>query len=368
MIGNTIIQGFANSLDTLAGQAFGSGNKHLVGIHTQRMVYFILLCTAPLMALWWKAGDVLAPVLPDRELAELTGLYLRIMILRVPAFVLFECGKRYAQAQGIFNAATYVLLLVAPFNACLMWALVWHLGWGFIGGPIAIVFTENLMALLLFLYLWLIDGYQCWGGFSKKALSNWITKEPMMRLAIPGMVMHVAEFAADEILTIACAQFGAAQLAAQSALVTLTQITWTVPLAISIAASIRVANLIGAKATDAATMAAVVVVVLGLIVTTLCTVLTAALRYHIPYWFTDDMEVVSIITKALPIVMVMQFFDATSAISHGLMRGIGYQEFGGYLNLVAYNLIAIPISFSTAFLLHWQIYGLWTGIAVGLGM
>jgi len=81
----------------------------------------------------------------------------------------------------------------------------------------------------------------------------------MMRLAIPGMVMHVAEFAADEILTIACAQFGAAQLAAQSALVTLTQITWTVPLAISIAASIRVANLIGAKATDAATMAAVVV-------------------------------------------------------------------------------------------------------------
>jgi len=51
-----------------------------------------------------------------------------------------------------------------------------------------------------------------------------------------------------------------------------------------------------------------------------------------------------------------------------LMRRLRYQEFGGYLNLAAYNLAAIPISFSTAFLLHWQIYGLWAGIGVGLGM
>jgi len=50
------------------------------------------------------------------------------------------------------------------------------------------------------------------------------------------------------------------------------------------------------------------------------------------------------------------------------MRRLRYQEFGGYLNLAAYNLAAIPISFSTAFLLHWQIYGLWAGIGVGLGM
>ena len=81
----------------------------------------------------------------------------------------------------------------------------------------------------------------------------------MIRLALPGMIMHVSEFAADEILTLAAAQFGTSQLAAQSVLVTLTQITWTLPLALSIASSIRIANWIGAKATNAAKISAIVV-------------------------------------------------------------------------------------------------------------
>lgn len=181
LVGNSIIQGLANSLDTLAAQAYGAGNKHLVGLHTQRMVCFILPCVAPLMVLWWKADDVLVHIIPDQQLAALTGLYLKIMTSRVPAFVLFECGKRYMQAQGLFSAATYVLFFAAPFNAVLMWFFVWHLGWGFVGAPIAVAITENLMPLLLFLYVWLVDGSQCWGGLSCKVFSNWGESAPILR-------------------------------------------------------------------------------------------------------------------------------------------------------------------------------------------
>jgi MATE family multidrug resistance protein len=173
MIGNTLIQGLANSLDTLAAQAYGSGHKNLVGLHMQRMICFILLCVVPLMILWWRAGEILVFIIPDRQVAELAGIYLKIMILRVPAFVLFECGKRFLQAQGLFSAATYVLLIAAPFNTLIMWLFVWYFGWGFVGAPIAIAITENLMAVLLFLYIWLIDGSQCWGGLSGKVFSNW---------------------------------------------------------------------------------------------------------------------------------------------------------------------------------------------------
>lgn len=93
-----------------------------------------------------------------------------------------------------------------------------------------------------------------------------------------------------------------------------------------------------------------------------------SLRQEIPKLFTEDTEVIDLMLSAFPIVIVMQTFDALSAITHGLMRGIGCQEFGGYLNLVVYNGIAIPVSFCTAFLLHWKLNGLWTGITTGLGM
>lgn len=107
MIGN---QGLANSLDTLAAQAYSSGNKHPVGLHTQQMISFVRVCVMPLMVLWWWAEDILVFIVPDREVVELAGNYLRIMILRVPAFVLFDCGRRFFQAQGIFHATTYVLV------------------------------------------------------------------------------------------------------------------------------------------------------------------------------------------------------------------------------------------------------------------
>ena len=42
----------------------------------------------------------------------------------------------------------------------------------------------------------------CWGGFTRKAFSNWA---PMLRLALPGMVMVEAQYFAFEVLTMATA-------------------------------------------------------------------------------------------------------------------------------------------------------------------
>jgi multidrug resistance protein, MATE family len=166
-------QGLATSLDTLCAQAYGSGHKHLVGLQLQRMTYFLLLCFIPLSFLWWHGDVILAAIIPEARSARLAGQYLKVLILGGPAFVCFEGGKRFVQAQGLFQATTYVLFIAAPLNILINWLLVWRLQWGFIGAPIAVVITQNLMPLLLVLYVWFVDGYQCWGGFSRRALTNW---------------------------------------------------------------------------------------------------------------------------------------------------------------------------------------------------
>jgi MATE family multidrug resistance protein len=75
--------------------------------------------------------------------------------------------------RGLFHATTYVLMIAAPVNIILNYTFVWHLGWGFIGAPIAVACTQNLLPIVLFLYVRFVDGSQCWGGFSKRALTNW---------------------------------------------------------------------------------------------------------------------------------------------------------------------------------------------------
>lgn len=249
------VQGLATSLDTLCAQAFGSGHKHLVGLQLQRMTYFLLLLLLPVAVVWLHAEPILASMI-DKDSAALAASYLRIALLGTPAYAAFEGGKRFVQAQGLFHATTYVLLVAAPTNMFLNWLFVWKLGWGFVGAPTAVAITQNMLPALLFLYVWKIDGSQAWGGFRKSALKNW---GPMIRLALPGMIMVVAEWFAFEILTLASGRMGVEFLAAQSVLVTVTSTTFQIPFPLSIAGSTRLANLIGAKLVDAAKTSAKVV-------------------------------------------------------------------------------------------------------------
>lgn len=214
----------------------------------------------------------------------------------------------------------------------------------------------------------------------------------MVRLALPGMIMVEAEFFAFEILTLASGQFGTSALAAQSTLVTIASTFFFIPFPMAIASSTRVANLIGAKVTDAAKTSAKVVsqkalylrishivefatlltnespqaFVGGCIIASCNLIILSSLRYRLPLLFTDDEEVIEMVATTVPILAAMQIFDGLTAVSQGLLRGIGWQEFGGYVNLAAYYLVALPISFGTAFGLGWELKGLWTGVTVGL--
>lgn len=123
--GYCVYAGLATSLDTLCAQAYGSGKPHLVGLHVQRMVYFLWIVTVPIAAIWVSATRILLWITPERECAELAGLFLKILIAGAPGFALFEAGKRFVQAQGLFNANLYVLLTCAPLNAFMNWLFVW---------------------------------------------------------------------------------------------------------------------------------------------------------------------------------------------------------------------------------------------------
>lgn len=123
--GYAIYQGLATSLDTLCPQAYGSGRKKLVGLQVQRMVYFLWCITIPIGIVWLNAGSILIRIVPDPDVALLASRYLKIILIGAPGYACFESGKRYLQAQGLFSAPLYVLLICAPLNALMNWLFVW---------------------------------------------------------------------------------------------------------------------------------------------------------------------------------------------------------------------------------------------------
>ena len=229
----------------------------------------------------------------------------------------------------------------------------------------AVAITDNLLPVGLFLYVRFVDGRQCWNGFTKRAFQNW---GPMIKLALPGVIMVEAEVLAFEILTFAASYFGITALAAQSVLATLTSLTFQIPFPLSIAGSTRIANLIGATLTDAAKTSAKVVMTFAIFVGIFNVILLSSLRDFIPKLFTDDQDVIDIVAEILPLCAAFQLFDALAACCNGILRGLGRQEVGGWVQLFCYYVVAMPISMGTAFGLGWGLIGLWTGVAIALGL
>lgn len=190
----------------------------------------------------------------------------------------------------------------------------------------------------------------------------------MIRLALPGLIMVEAECLAFEILTLASSYLGTSELAAQSILGTIASITWQIPFPLSIAGSTRIANLIGASLVDAAKVSAKVSFCGAVIVGMFNMLLLSSLRSYIPRLFSSDPEVVEIVAQVLPLCAAFQLFDALAANCNGILRGLGRQEIGGYIQLFLYYVIAMPLSMTTTFVLDWGVMGLWTGVALALAL
>ena len=79
--GTSIIFGSMSSLDTLASQAYGAKNYHLVGLWTQRMVT-IICCLCPLIFLnwWFLTAPIMEMLGIDEDVARMAQRFARIQV------------------------------------------------------------------------------------------------------------------------------------------------------------------------------------------------------------------------------------------------------------------------------------------------
>ena len=189
----------------------------------------------------------------------------------------------------------------------------------------------------------------------------------MVKLALPGVMMTFCEWLAFDILTFSASYLSTAHLAAQSVLMTVAIIMYHIPFPVSIVATTRFANLIGAGAIRAARVAAKSYVVCFIGIGLFDIILLVSLRNILPKAFTEDEEVRLKVSEALPVVAAAQFFDSLAALSNGMMRGLGRQAIGGWLNLAVYYIFAVPLALFLAFgSPQLNLAGFWIGLGSGL--
>lgn len=365
--GLAVYQGMATCLDSFCSQAYGAQRLDLVGVYFQRCLVMLLVLTVfPLAPMWWWSGLVLKYMVPDPKLAEMSQTYLRVCLAGAPGLLFFETSKRFLQAQHIFNAGTYVLAIAVPVLFLLNWVLVWHpqYGLGYIGAPIATSISYWLISLLMLAYVLLIDGRQCWLGFDiQKSFSNW---RPMMKLALPGVVMVEAEYLAFEVLTILAASFGTEALAAQLIASNIGSLYFQLPFAVSVACLTRIGHFVGMRDLRLAALVSRLAVVIGALIALFNASTIFFYRHALTKFFSSDEEVVKIGAQVLTMTAINQLGDGFNVLEAGVLRGQGRQQIGSIMSIVAYYFIALPLGYVLAFIAGFGLLGLWGGLIAGV--
>ncbi|MFJ4797838.1 MATE family efflux transporter [Kitasatospora purpeofusca] len=197
------------------------------------------------------------------------------------------------------------------------------------------------------------------------------TVRRLLGLGTPIAATYGSEAGFFSVTALLAGSFGAAALAAHTAVNQLIYIVFQVAVGLSHAASINVSRELALGDHAAARRIKNTALACGAAVSTLVGIvyLTAPRLVLRPFFdpgTAADQQGLRIATGLLAVVAVLQFFDCAQNIGVGLLRGLDDTRSGFRITLVGYWAVGLPAAWLLAYPLGGETRGLWLGLLIGL--
>ncbi|XP_030684071.1 multidrug and toxin extrusion protein 2 isoform X2 [Nomascus leucogenys] len=366
--------GLSSACDTLMSQSFGSPNKKHVGVILQRGALVLLLCCLPCWALFLNTQHILLLFRQDPDVSRLTQDYVMIFIPGLPVIFLYNLLAKYLQNQKITWPQVLSGVVGNCVNGVANYVLVSVLNLGVRGSAYANIISQFAQTIFLLLYIVLKKLHlETWAGWSSQCLQDW---GPFFSLAVPSMLMICVEWWAYEIGSFLMGLLSVVDLSAQAVIYEVATVTYMrhrhhlayaahvtrIPLGLSIGVCVRVGMALGAADTVQAKRSAVSGVLSIVGISLVLGTLISILKNQLGHIFTNDEDVIALVSQVLPVYSVFHVFEAICCVYGGVLRGTGKQAFGAAVNAITYYVIGLPLGILLTFVVRMRIMGLWLGM------
>ena len=363
------LYGFAGPVGLFAGRCFGGGDLGGIG-HIARHGALLASIGGLVGALLMAVGLFALPYAgqPDEVLAVI-GPYWLCLSASMLAFTHAMVVKNLLDAAGRPWLSVAVTVLPALLNVFFNWLLIYgHWGFprlGLTGAGIASLAAQVIGAAVGWVVVRHLPSLRVWWGprrFERAELARqWNEGRPMtVQLFLEGAAMAVAG--------VLIGLFGAVALAGNQIALSVGSTLYMLPLGVAGAVTIRIAQVIGAG--QWARVAAIGQA--GLLVVTGWMGGFALLFLFAGAWigglFVDDPAVIAAAAAIFFVFGFTQLMGGVQSVSLGALRGMLDNDFPTRVSLVAYWLIALPLSALFGFGFDWGAPGVWAGFGVGLAL
>lgn len=306
------------------------------------------------------------------DLIPKASLFLHAVGFGMPAITLYTALRCYSEALGYPRPVTVISLLslvvLVPLDYIFMYGLgpIPHLGSAGCGFATAIL--QWLMLATLAVYIWKAKKYQ-----THKIFSHWeaFDKAVAKRIWNLGLPIGLAVFFEVSIFStgaIILSPLGDTIIAAHQIAISVTSQLFMIPMSLAIALTIRVGTYYGEKNWEGLRK----VQKLGLMTATgtACLTMSFIALFHnqIAALYTSDPAVTQVTVYLLFFCIAYQMMDAWQVSAAGCLRGMQDTQAPMWITLLAYWVVALPLS------IYWIRYqqmgpqGIWIGLIVGLSV
>ncbi|SOB81315.1 MATE family efflux transporter [Streptomyces sp. 1331.2] len=286
----------------------------------------------------------------------------------------FQAIRQFTVGMRRPQALLRITIASVAINAALNWVFI-HGTWGLPKlGLTGIGVATSSVYLLSFLALY-ASARRDPQLAPLLSLDFWRADAPTVRrllgLGTPIAATYGSEAGFFSVTALLAGSFGAAALAAHTAVNQLIYIVFQVAVGLSHAASINVSRELALGEYTAARRIKNTALACGAVVTALVGIAYLAVPDLVlrPYFDPDtatDQQGLHIATGLLAVVAVLQFFDCAQNIGVGLLRGLDDTKSGFRITLIGYWLVGLPAAWLLAYPLGGETRGLWLGLLIGL--
>ena len=255
--------------------------------------------------------------------------------------------KEFLQAYEIVIFPNVIAILAIFLNLVLNFAFVF--GFWFIpalgvkGLAIATLLVRTFMGLILLWYTLRLMNLNI-------KLSGSYLKQ-LIKVGYP--------ISAFNGITIIVGRMGGVFAAAQSIIITISSITFMVPLAISNAIAIKVGYANGARDYRELKRFSVAGVLLTLAFMLFCAMLLNSSPEFFVKLFTDEKELLMVSVPVIYVVALYQIFDGAQVAFSGILKGLKMTKLVSASIFCAYWVMGLPLGFLFAFHYHMDLLGFW---------
>lgn len=332
--------GLSVGANVVIANQIGRGRADKVNETVHTAISLALICGFLLLGLGQCIARPLLSLIgtPDSVL-DPAVVYLRILFLGMPFFMLYNFGSAVLRSIGDTRRPLYALIAAGLINVCLnlLLVIVFHLSVA--GVAIATVISDGISALLILIFLTRSEDII---RLHLKKLS--LKKEyviPILKIGIPAGLQGVVFSISNVCIQTGINSFGPKAIAGSAAALNFEYFTFFMTNAFSQAAVTFTGQNFGAGLFDRCRKIAWMTVLSGMLMTGIMVTVFISQRGFFIHFFTTDPAAVSYAMQRMMRVEILEFFPVTYEVTASLLRGMGRSLLPSVLTVIGTCLLRI---------------------------